>query len=63
MYSWEISQILGQNNYNVTVNVYNEICKSSQISRVKYEPFGNYFEIWAKDNYYWKFTVSNQNSQ
>ena len=57
MYSWEISQILEQNNYNVTVDVYNEICKSSQISRVKYEPFGDYFEIWTKDNYYWKFQV------
>ena len=57
MYSWEISQILEQNSYNVTVDVYNEICKSSQISRVKYEAFGDYFEIWTKDDYYWKITV------
>ena len=57
MYSWEISQILEQNSYNVTVDAYNEICKSSQISRVKYEPFGDYFEIWTKDDYYWKITV------
>ena len=57
MYSWEISQILEQNSYNVTVDVYNEIYKSSQISRVKYEPFGDYFEIWTKDDYYWKITV------
>ena len=57
MYSWEISQILEQNSYNVTVDVYNEICNSSQISRVKYEPFGDYFEIWTKDDYYWKITA------
>ena len=63
MYPREIDKILDSNNYTIKSDVYNEICKSSQISRVKYEPFGDYFEIWTKDNYCWKFTVSNQNSQ
>ena len=43
-------------NYLLKVKEYlNIIDTSSQISRVKYDPYGNYYEIWTKDNYYWKF--------
>ena len=57
MYSWEIQNILQAHNYIIPDNIYIEICKSSQISRIKYEPFGDYFEIWTNDNCYWKLKV------
>lgn len=57
MYSWEISQKLQSQNYIVSSGDYIKICKSSQISRVKYEPWGDYFEIWTNDGCYWKIKV------
>ena len=57
MYSHEIQSKLESCSYNINSDDYLEICNSSQISRVKYEPYGNYFEIWTRDNYYWKFNV------
>ena len=58
MYSYEIDSIIMQNNYIISVNTYIDICASSpQIIRIHYEPFGDYFEIYTKDNYYWKFRV------
>ena len=58
MYSWEINQFLEQRNYNIDSEDYIKICNSSsQISKIKYEPFGNYFEMWTSDGYYWKFKV------
>lgn len=58
MYSWEINQFLEHRNYNIDSEDYLKICNSSnQISKIKYEPFGDYFEIWTNDNYYWKFSV------
>ena len=60
MFSWEISKILNKNNYNITIDIYNNICKSSQISMVKYDAFSDYFEIWTKDDYYWKFRIKKE---
>ena len=58
MYSWEITQFFEQRNYKIDSEDYLKICNSSnQISKIKYEPFGNYFEIWTNDNYYWRITV------
>lgn len=58
MYSYEIQEKLVQQDYTLTSKEYLEICASSpQISQIKYYSFGDYFEIWTKDNYYWKFTV------
>lgn len=58
MYSWEINNFFKENNYNIESEDYLKICNSSsQISKVKYEPFGNYFEMWADDGYYWKINV------
>ncbi len=57
MYSYQIEQILESNNYNIDSETYINICSTSpQITRTKYNPSGNYFEIWAS-NGYWKFTV------
>ena len=57
MYSHEIQSKLEFCNYSINSDDYIKICNSIQISRVKYEPYGNYFEIWTKDNYYWKLNV------
>lgn len=58
MYSYEIDSIMRQNNYIISVNTYIDICASSpQIIRIHYEPFGDYFEIWTNDEYYWKIKV------
>ena len=58
MYSCEINQFFEQRNYNIDSEDYIKICNSSnQISKIKYEPFGNYFEIWTNDNYYCRITV------
>ena len=58
MYSHEIDQILSSHDYNIDSNTYMNICKtSSQISRVKYDPYENKYEIWTYDNYYWKFNI------
>ena len=58
MYPWEISKILENNNYNIDSQTYLHICKSSpQITHIKYDPYTNNFEMWDKENNYWKFTV------
>ena len=57
MYSWEIDNIMKQNDYAIPVNTYIDICSSPQIIRTHYEAFGDYFEIWTEDRYYWKFMV------
>lgn len=57
MYSYEIQQLLELHNYTISNNIYLQICTSSQINHVKYTAFGDFFEIWTDDNYYWKFTV------
>ena len=62
MYSWEINQFFEQRNYKIDSEDYLKICNySNQISKIKYEPFGNYFEIWTGDGYYWKITVYERN--
>lgn len=58
MYSCEINQTLESHNYNIDSETYINICNTSpQISRVKYESYGNFFEMWTDDNYYWKFII------
>lgn len=62
MYSWGIQEKLESWNYNIPLSCYDEICdvnNNPQISRIKYEPFGGYYEIWTEDGYYWKFTICN----
>lgn len=57
MYSYEISNILIENNYNIPSNIYEMILSSPQIDHVKYDSYGDYFEIWTDDGCYWKFTI------
>ena len=58
MYSYEIDSIMKQNDYTIYANTYIDICASSpQIIRTHYEAFGDYFEMWTDDRYYWKFMV------
>lgn len=58
MYSFEIDQAIKSRNYIVDSKVYLHICQSSpQISRVKYDPFQNNFDIWTNDKYHWTFRV------
>lgn len=58
MYSYEIVHLLESQNYKIDSDTYTSICHTSpQITRVKYNAYGNYFEIWTDDNNYWKFNV------
>ncbi len=57
MYSYQIEQILESNNFSIPSDTYMNICSTSpQITRIKYEPYDNFFEMWANDGY-WKFSV------
>ena len=59
MYSWEIQNKLQKENYILTGEEYIDICKNSpQISRIKYNGFGDSYEMWTTDNYYWKFSLT-----
>lgn len=58
MYSSEIDQIIESQYYNIDSETYIDICNTSpQISRVKYNPYNNEYEIWTNDNFYWKINV------
>ena len=58
MYSSEIDQIIESQYYNIDSETYMDICNTSpQISRVKYEPYDNKYEIWTNDNFYWKINI------
>ena len=58
MYSYEIDQILKSQNYSIDSKTYLNICNTSpQIIRVKYESFGDYFDMYTNDNCYWNFKV------
>ena len=58
MYSYEINQTIVSQNYNIDSETYMDVCNTSpQISRVKYEPFEDNFNIWTNDNYHWTFKV------
>ena len=58
MYSWEIDSVMKQNNYIISADTYIDICStSSQIIRTHYEAFGDYFEIYTEDRYYWRFRI------
>ena len=62
MYSWEISRLLAEKNYNIDSDTYLHICMSSpQISYVGYKPYGDYFEIVDNENNFWKFKVYRKN--
>lgn len=57
MFSWEIRDELEKYNYRISSEIYKKICDSPQIQKIKYEPFGDYYELYTDDGYYYKFTV------
>lgn len=58
MYSYEITQIIETQNYNLDSETYINICRTSpQISRVKYDSYSNSYEVWTNDDNYWRFSV------
>lgn len=60
LYSYEIQYLMEIRDYILYSYEYLEAFNplySTQIARLKYEPFGDYYECWTMDNYYWKFKV------
>lgn len=57
MYSWQVDELLKNNNYVINKNDYNSIVYSSQIRHIKYDPFSDDFIINTDDGYSWRFTV------
>ena len=57
MFSWEIRDELEKYNYRISSEIYKKICASPQIQKIKYEPFGDYYELYTDDGCYYKFTV------
>ena len=58
MYSWEIQQLMEYKNYLLTCKEYIDmVFGSSQINRVRYNPYSNDYEIWTNDDYYVRFKV------
>ena len=58
MYSHEIQATMEQHEWALPSKVYlNILYTSPQIRRTKFSPYGEYFEMWTDDNYYWRFYV------
>lgn len=57
MYSYEINQILKENNNYIPSTTYETVLSSPQIDHVKYSPYGDAYEIWTSDGWYWKFKI------
>lgn len=62
MYSHEITNIVNQYSQNIPSTLYVKIIQTSpQINHVKYDPYGNYYEMWDEKGVYWKYSVYNKN--
>lgn len=57
MYSYEIDELLKRSNFRISSDVYWQICESTQVCRIKYNPYENHIELWTSDGNYWKTTV------
>lgn len=59
MYSYQIDEIMHQNNYVLSRSDYLSINPntSPQIARMLYDPFKDKFDIWTYDDYHWEFRV------
>ena len=62
MYSFEIDELLKNENYNIDSQTYLHIINSSpQINHIIYKPFGGYYEMQSNDGYEWEFKVYKNN--
>lgn len=62
MYSYEIKNLLINNNYFISNQDYFKIIKTSpQIRRIEYNDFNKNFRIETKDGYDFKFKVYKKN--
>lgn len=61
MYSWEIDQMLRDNNFVINKDQYAELCpqKNPQTSRLTYDTSSNIFHLYTYDGYNWEFKVVN----
>lgn len=58
MYSWQISETIKNNNYNIDSDTYMRIIKESpQVNHVIYHPFSDSFEMWDAFGEHWNFRV------
>ena len=58
MYSWEITKIMQDYNYNLPSNIYLDITgHSPQINHVAYSAWSGRLEMWDKEGGYWNFGV------
>ena len=62
MYSYQIDNIMRENNYLLSRSDYLSINPntSPQIARMTYDPFNNKFDVWTYDNYHWEFRVKQE---
>ncbi len=64
MYSYEIDNILKNNNHAIDSEVYINIIQTSpQINHVKYSPYSDNYEMWSDIGEYWNFKVYNKERQ
>lgn len=62
MYSWEITELTQKYKNTLPSDVYINICRTSpQIDHIKYEPYGEQYDMWDKDGNHWNFKVENKN--
>lgn len=58
MYDWELDDYLVSKNNIISNKEYKYICETCpQIDHVKYNAYGNYFEVWTKDGNHFMFQV------
>jgi len=62
MYTYEIIQYLQNRHFNISNREYIDMVNNSeQIDHVRYNPYGDSYEIWTTDGYYANFTVHGGN--
>ena len=58
MYDWELDDCLVSKNNIISNKEYKYICETCpQIDHVKYNAYGNYFDVWTKDGNHFMFQV------
>lgn len=58
MYSYQIDELLRNNNYCINSELFFHVCEtSSQINHIKYDAFQDRLDIWTVDGFYWNIKV------